>query len=153
MKNMYSVVKFSKFVGSVRIQLLFLKTWRWKHGSKIIFKWVDSAVIPVFIIFFLNKVVVGPVNSALFLLHSESTCMNSAVTIHMRWKRKKKKKSETKNVDARYTECNSCTVNPCASIVQLLFVRAEKKKKRKKETWNWERRGARSQMQTATLSC
>ena len=52
---------------------------------------MDSAVIPVFIIFFLNKVVVGPVNSALCLLHNEPTCMNSAVTIHTRWKKKEKK--------------------------------------------------------------
>ena len=131
MKNMNSVVRFSKFVGSVRIQLLFLKTWRWKHGSKIIFKWVDSAVIPVFNIFFLNKAVVGPVNSAIWLLHSESKCMNSAVTIHTRWKTKKKKKSLTKNVDVQYTKCNSCTMNPCAWIVQLLFIRAEKKEKKK----------------------
>ena len=110
---------------------------------------MDSAVIPVFNIFFLNKVVVGPVNNALCLLHSESTCMNSTVTIHTRWKRKKKRKSETKNVDAQYTKCNSCTVSPCESIVQLLFIRAEKKKKREKETWNWKCRGVISQMKTA----
>ena len=46
------MVRFSKFVGSVRIQLLLLKTESGKQGCKIIFKWVDSAVVPVFNIFF-----------------------------------------------------------------------------------------------------
>ena len=54
---------------------------------------------PIFIIFFLDKVVVGPVNSALCLLHSESMCMNSMVTVHTR--RKKKKKEETLNSERR----------------------------------------------------
>ena len=133
------MVRFSKYVGSVRIQLILLKTENWKHCSKIIFKWVDSVVVPVFNIFFLNKVVLGLVNNALCLLHSEFMCKNGAVTIHTCWKKEKKKeKSETKNVDARYAECNSCSMNPCAWTVQLLFVQAEKKKKKKKkkETWN-----------------
>ena len=47
---------------------------------------------PFLIYFFLDKVVVGPVNSALCLLHSESMCMNSIVTVHMRRKKRKKKK-------------------------------------------------------------
>ena len=61
----------------------FAKTENRKHCSKIIFKCVNSAVGPIFNIF-MNKVVVGPVNSALCLLYSESMCMNSAVTVHMR---------------------------------------------------------------------
>ena len=87
------MVRFSKFVGSVRIQLLLLKTENWKHGCKINLKWVDIAVINVFNIFFLNKVGVGPVNSAICLLHSESMCMNSAVTIHTHWNKEKEKET------------------------------------------------------------
>ena len=77
------MVRFSKYVGSVRIQLILLKTENCKHCNKIISKCVNSAVGPIFNIFFLNKLVIGPVNSALCLLHSESMCMNSAVTVHM----------------------------------------------------------------------
>ena len=95
------MVRFSKYVGSVRIQLILLKTENWKHCNKIIFKCVNSAVGPIFnIYFFLNKVVVGPVNSALCLLHCESMCMKSVVTVHMRWK--KNWKHETQNVDVQY---------------------------------------------------
>ena len=47
---------------------------------------------PFLINFFLNKVVVGPVNSELFPLNSESVCVNNTVTVHMRWKNKKIKK-------------------------------------------------------------
>ena len=56
-----------------------------------------------FYYFFLNKVGEGPVNSALCLMHSESMCMNSAFTIHMRWKKEKEKrrKREIKSVDAQ----------------------------------------------------
>ena len=46
----------------------------WKHCSKIIFRCVNS--------------VVGLVNSAFCLLHSECMCMNSAVTVHTRWEKK-----------------------------------------------------------------
>ena len=99
------MVKFSKYVGSVQIQLILLKTEKRKHYSEIIFKCVNSSLGPIFnIYFFLKKVLVGPVNSALCLLHSESMCMNSAVTIHLRWKKKKEKKRrkrETKKVDAQ----------------------------------------------------
>ena len=77
------MVRFSKYVGSIRIQLILLKTENRKHYSKIIFKCVNSALGPILNIF-LNKVVVGPVNSALCLLYSESMCTNSAVTVHMR---------------------------------------------------------------------
>ena len=78
------MVRFSKYAGSVRIQFILLKTENGKHCSKIIFKWVDSVVVPVFKFFFFNKVVLGPMNSALCLLHNESMCMNGAVTIHTR---------------------------------------------------------------------
>ena len=84
------MVRFSKYVGSIPIQLILLKIENWKHFSKIIFKCVNSAVGPIFNIFFLNKVVVGLVNSALCLLHSESMCMNNAVIVHTRLKKKKK---------------------------------------------------------------
>ena len=40
-----------------------LKIENWKHCSKIIFKCVNSNVGPIFNIFFMNKVVVGPINS------------------------------------------------------------------------------------------
>ena len=99
-KNKQLMVRFSKYVGSVQIQLILLKTENWKHCKKIIFKCVNSAVGPIFNFFFLNKVVVGPVNSALCLLYSESMCMNSAVTIHTLWEKKKgnmKLKTHTHN--------------------------------------------------------
>ena len=44
--------------------LLKLKTENWKHCSRIIFKCVNSIVEPIFNIFILNKVAVGPMNSA-----------------------------------------------------------------------------------------
>ena len=75
------MVRFLKYVGSVQIELILLKPENKKHCNKIIFKCVNSTVRPIFNIFFLNKVVVGPVNSALCLLHSESMHMNSAVTV------------------------------------------------------------------------
>ena len=77
------MVTFSKYVGSIRIQLILLKIENQKHSNKIIFKCVNSAVRSILKIF-LNKVVVGPVNCALCHLYSESMCMNSAVTVHMR---------------------------------------------------------------------
>ena len=86
------MVRFSKYVRSIRIQLILLKTETRKHCSKIIFKCVNSAMGPIFNIS-LNKVVVGTVNSALCLLYSESMCMNSAVTVHYAFK----KKMETQN--------------------------------------------------------
>ena len=86
------MVRFSKYVGSVRIQLILLKNENKKYRSKIIFEWVNSIVGPIFNYFFLNNVVVGPINSALCLLHSESMCMNSTVTVHTHWKNEKNKK-------------------------------------------------------------
>ena len=77
------MVRFSKCVGSFRIQPILLEIENRKHCSKIIFKRVNSAVGPI-LKNFLNNVVLGPVNSALCLLYSESMCMNSAVTVHMR---------------------------------------------------------------------
>ena len=77
------MVRCSKYVGSIRIQLILLKIEKRKHSSKIIFKDVYSAVGPI-LKFFLIKMVVGPVNCVLCLLYSESMCMNSAVTVHMR---------------------------------------------------------------------
>ena len=81
------MVRFSKYVGSIWIQLIMLKIENRKHSSKIIFKDVFSAVGPILKIF-LNKVVVGPVNFALCLLYSESMCMNSAVTVYCVLKKK-----------------------------------------------------------------
>ena len=46
----------------------------------------------------------GPMNSVLCLLHSESMCMNSAVTIHTRWREKKKKKEKKKRKGKRETQ-------------------------------------------------
>ena len=77
---------------------------------------MNRAVRPIFNIFFLNKVVVGPVNSALCLLHSESMCMNSAVTVHMRWKKKNKKG----NVKLKMQMCNK--PNPNGHVVMLIFL-------------------------------
>ena len=93
------MVRFSKYVGSVPIQLILLKTESWKHCNKIILKCVNSAVAPIFNIFFLKKVVIGAVNSTFCLLHNESMCMNSTVTVHTGWK--KKKKRETSNSKSR----------------------------------------------------
>ena len=110
------MVRYSKYVGSVRLQPILLKTENWKHCSKIIFKCVNSATGPIFnIFFFQNNVVVGPVNSALCLLYSESMCMSSAVTIHTLWKKKKKKgnvklKTHTRN-----------NPNPNGQVVTLIF--------------------------------
>ena len=56
--------------GSIWIQFILLKTENWKYCNKIIFKYVNSVVGPIFNIF-LNKVVVGPVNSARCLLKVE----------------------------------------------------------------------------------
>ena len=81
------MVRFSKYVGSIWIQLILLKTENRKRCSKITFKCVNSAVGHIFKIF-LNKMVVGPVNSALCLLYSESMCMNSAVTVHYAFEKK-----------------------------------------------------------------
>ena len=92
------MVRFSKYVGSIRIQFILLKIENRKHSSKIIFICVNSAVGPILKIF-LNKMVVGPVNCALCLLYSESMCMNSTVTVH--YVLKKKWKSKTYNVDAQ----------------------------------------------------
>ena len=91
------MVRFSKYVGSIRIQLILLKIENQKHSSKIIFKCVKSAVGPILKIF-PNKVVVGPVNCALCLLYSESMCVNSAVSVH--YVLKKKWKRKTQNADA-----------------------------------------------------
>ena len=130
------MVRFSKFVGFVRIQLLLLKTERGKQGCKIIFKWVDSAVVPVFNIFFSEQSGWRSREQCTFslaqwihvheqcsyysyalkkkekkekwnqkrrraihrmqLLHSESMCINSAVTIRTSWKKEKKKKGNVK---------------------------------------------------------
>ena len=64
---------------------------------------MNSTVRPIFnIYFFRNKVVVGPMNSALCVLHSESTSMNDAVNVHMHWekeRKKKRRKRETQNTD------------------------------------------------------
>ena len=46
------MVRFSKYVGSVRIQLILLKTKNQKCRSKIIFEWENNAVGPIFNIFF-----------------------------------------------------------------------------------------------------
>ena len=78
------MVRFSKYVGSIWTQLILLKIEKQKHCSKIIFKCMNSAVGPIFNIFFLNKVVVGPANCALCLLHNESMCMNGAVDVNTR---------------------------------------------------------------------
>ena len=108
------MVRFSKRVGSFRIQLILLKTKNWKHYGKIIFKCVNSAVGPIFNIFLLKKVVVGPVSCALFLLQSESICMNGVVKVHTRWKKKKgnvKLKTQT-----RYKP------NPNGHVFMLIFL-------------------------------
>ena len=88
------MVGFSKYVGSVRTQLILLKTEKRTHCSKIFFKCLNSAVGPVFHIF-LNNVVAGPVYGALFLLYNESMSMNSAVTVHMREKKNGNAKLKT----------------------------------------------------------
>ena len=58
--------------------------------------------------------VVGPVNSALCLLYSESMCMNSGVTIHTLWKKKKKGNVKLKT----HTRNNP---NPNGQVMMLIF--------------------------------
>ena len=99
------MVRFSKYVGSVQIELILLKPENKKHCNKIIFKCVNSAVGPIFNIFFWIK--------WLLVLW----------TVHF----------------------VSCTVNPCAWTVQLLFIRAKKKKKK----WNSKCRRVMSPIQMA----
>ena len=60
--------------------------------------------------------VVGPVNSALCLLHSESMCMNSIVTVHTRRKKEKKKRGNIKLRTQRRNKPNSS-----AHVVMLIF--------------------------------
>ena len=79
----------------------------WKHCSKIIFKYVNSTVELIFNIFFLNKVIVGPVNSAQCLLHSvihvHEQCgllfisLNALFRSHEQYKWRWKKKMQTQN--------------------------------------------------------
>ena len=115
------MVRFSKYVGSVQIQLILLKTENRKHCSKIIFKCVSSALRPIFnIFFFLKKVLVGPVNSRLCLLHSEYMCMTSAAAIHTCWKKKKKKKEEEGNVKLKTQTRNK--PSPNGHVVMLIFL-------------------------------
>ena len=129
--------RFSKFVGSVRIQLLLWKTESGRHGCKIIFKWVDSAVITVFNFFFLNNVGEGAVNSALCLLHSESMCMNCAVTIHLRWKKKKKEKEKEMRNQKRRCAISQTQLLQSESLGMSSAVTIHMRwKKEKKETWN-----------------
>ena len=71
---------------------------------------------PFLIYFFLHKVVVGPVNSALCLLHSESMCMNNIVTVHMCRKKEKKKRGSAK---LRMQTLNK--PNSSEHIVMLIF--------------------------------
>ena len=107
-KNMQSVVWFSKYVGSVRIQHILQITENWKHCCKIIFKCVNRDVGPNFNIYFWIKWL-----QALCLLHFESMCMNSVVTIHTLWKKKKgnfKLKKHTRNKP-----------NPNGQVVTLIF--------------------------------
>ena len=49
------MVRFSKYVGSVQIELILLKLENYKHCNKIIFKRVNSAVGPILNIFFWIK--------------------------------------------------------------------------------------------------
>ena len=97
------MVRFSKFVGSVQIQLLLLKTESEKQDCKIIFKWVDSAVITVFNIFFWTKWV-----KVLWTMHFASCTENPCDwTVKLLFicagKRKKKEKEmeTSKNVYAQ----------------------------------------------------
>ena len=71
--------------------------------------WVHSQLLN----YLKKQGIVGPVNSALCLLHSESMCMTSAVTVHMRWK--KKWKRETQNADVNKP-------NPKGHVVMLIFL-------------------------------
>ena len=97
---------------------------------------MDSAVITVFNIFFLNKVGVGSVNSAICLLHSESMCMNSAVTIHLRWKNeKKKKKKETWNQKHRCAISQMQLLHSESMCMSSAVTIHTRWKKEKKETW------------------
>ena len=79
---------------------------------------MNSALGPLFnTFFFLKKVLVGPVNSGLCLLHSESMCMNGAATIHTCWKKKKKKKANVK----LKTQTRNMPI-PNGHVVMLIFV-------------------------------
>ena len=115
------MVRFSKYIGSVRIQLILLKTKNWKYRSKIIFEWVNSVVRPIFNIFFRNKVVVSLVNSALCLMHSMSWAWKvQLLHIHVEKKRKKKKeKNQQGNMKLKTQTRNKPISN--GHVVMLIF--------------------------------
>ena len=89
-----------RLTGSVWIELIVAETKNWKYYSKIIFKWVNSTVGSIFNIFFINKVVVGPINSTatVLLQYHYSIICPILYAKRVKWKKKKKK---WRNTDAR----------------------------------------------------
>ena len=91
-----------------------LKIENWKHYSKIIFKCVNSVVGSIFnIYFFLNKVLVGPINSV-WIMHYVGKFLkrvNSAGwksrTLRLKKKRKKKKEKSWKRKRSRRGRANA----------------------------------------------
>ena len=93
-----------RLTGPVWIELIVTETKNWKYYSKIIFKWVNSTVGSIFNIFFINKVVVGPINSTatVLLQYHYSIICPLLYAKRVKWK-KKKKNEETQMPDASFS--------------------------------------------------
>ena len=88
-------------VRYVWIELILLKIENWKYNNKIIFKYVNSTVEPIFNFNFKNKVVVGSINSAWIVTLSPTQynllAWTVPVTVYKRWEKKEKKKEKRKH--------------------------------------------------------
>ena len=109
------MVRFSKYVGPVQIELILLKPENQKHCNKIIFKCVNSAVGPIFNIFFwINWLLV------LWIVHFVSCTVNPcAWTVQLQFKhteRKKKKKKKKLKMQTRNKPYRN------GHIVMLIFL-------------------------------
>ena len=144
------MVRFSKFVGSVRIQLLLLKTESGKHGCKIIFKWVDSVVITVFNIFFSEQSGYRSREQCTLSLaqciHVHEQCSYYSYVLEK--KEKKKKKKVTWNQKHRCAMSQMQLLHSESLCMSTAVTIHTHWKKEKKETWNYKRRREISQMQT-----
>ena len=85
-----------RLTGPVWIELIVTETKNWKYYSKIIFKWINSTVGSIFNIFFINKVVVGPINSTATVPLQYYLSPPLCKTREM-----EKKKKKWRNTDAR----------------------------------------------------
>ena len=114
------MVRFSKYEGSVWIQLNLLKTERWKQCSKMIFECVNSTVAPVF--------------NILFSEQSGYTCYELCtlppaqwIHVHELWSycsytlKTKKKKKKKKKGNVKFKTQTHNKPNPYGNVVMLIF--------------------------------